>query len=122
MEHKDEIEALRLQLDELKEQVERLSEKQNSQYTDLMLQLKKIEDHFASADITIIDEDAMYEEAKELIIEHQTASTSLLQRTLNIGYSRAARLMDLLEENEVVGPMEGAKPRKILIQPEGVEE
>lgn len=59
-------------------------------------------------------EDDLYEDAKMAVIEAGKASTSYLQRKLRIGYSRAARLMDLLEENGVIGPQDGSKPREIL--------
>lgn len=59
-------------------------------------------------------DDVMYEEAKRVVIEARKASASLLQRRLRIGYARAARLIDILEEKGVVGPAEGAKPREIL--------
>jgi S-DNA-T family DNA segregation ATPase FtsK/SpoIIIE len=64
-------------------------------------------------------EDDLYEEARETVIRAGKASTSYLQRKLRIGYARAARLMDILEENQVIGPGEGAKPRDVLIKPEG---
>lgn len=60
-------------------------------------------------------DDALYEEAFQLVKESRKASASLLQRRLKVGYARAARLIDLLEENGVVGPADGAKPRKILV-------
>ncbi|MEG0284789.1 MULTISPECIES: DNA translocase FtsK [Vagococcus] len=59
--------------------------------------------------------DEYFEEAKALIVEMQTASISLLQRRFRIGYNRAARLIDELEEHGVVGPSEGSKPRKVLL-------
>jgi S-DNA-T family DNA segregation ATPase FtsK/SpoIIIE len=58
-------------------------------------------------------EDALYEDAKRVVIESKKASASLLQRRLRIGYARAARLIDILEERGVVGPGEGAKPREV---------
>lgn len=61
-------------------------------------------------------EDPLYEEAKKLVIRSKKASASLLQRYLRIGYARAARLIDILEERGVVGPGEGAKPREVYIQ------
>lgn len=64
--------------------------------------------HDAGAD------DELYEQAKEIVLQAKKASTSMLQRRLKIGYSRAARIVDLLEENGVVGPQEGSKPRAIL--------
>jgi DNA segregation ATPase FtsK/SpoIIIE, S-DNA-T family len=59
-------------------------------------------------------DDALYESAYQLVRETKKASASLLQRRLKVGYARAARLIDLLEDNGVVGPADGAKPRKIL--------
>ena len=59
-------------------------------------------------------EDELYEDAKVAVIEAGKASTSYLQRRLRVGYSRAARLMDMLEENNVIGPQDGSAPREIL--------
>ena len=59
-------------------------------------------------------DDELYEEAREIVMRAGKASTSYLQRRLKIGYARAARLMDILEEKGVVGPGEGAKPREVL--------
>ena len=58
-------------------------------------------------------DDSLYEEAKKLVIESGKASASLLQRRLRLGYARAARLIDVLEERGVVGPADGAKPREV---------
>ena len=60
------------------------------------------------------DDDELYGEAKRAVVEAGKASTSYLQRKLRIGYSRAARLIDILEEKGVIGPQDGAKPREIL--------
>lgn len=60
------------------------------------------------------DDDELYEEAKEAVISSGKASTSWLQRKFRIGYSRAARLMDLLEERGIIGPQDGSKPRQVL--------
>ncbi|MBP9715445.1 MAG: DNA translocase FtsK [Candidatus Pacebacteria bacterium] len=60
------------------------------------------------------DDDEMYEEARNAVIEAGKASTSYLQRKLKLGYARAARLMDTLEERGVIGPGDGAKPREVL--------
>jgi len=64
-------------------------------------------------------EDALYEEAKKIVIQAGKASSSLLQRRLRIGYSRAARLVDMLEENGVVGAADGARPREVLTGNDG---
>jgi S-DNA-T family DNA segregation ATPase FtsK/SpoIIIE len=66
-------------------------------------------------------DDDLYSDAKQIVIESGKASASLLQRRLRVGYARAARLIDLLEQNGVVGPGEGAKPRDILIGQGGEE-
>lgn len=62
-----------------------------------------------------IDDD-LYEEARDIVVEAGKASTSYLQRKLRVGYSRAARLVDLLEEQGVVGPADGSKPREVLVK------
>ncbi len=60
-------------------------------------------------------EDSLYEEAKKIVSEAGKASASLLQRRLRVGYARAARLLDILEEQGIVGPSDGAKPREVFI-------
>lgn len=72
----------------------------------------------AQMDAFFSKEDPMYDEAKRIVIQSRKASTSLLQRRLGIGYARAARLMDILEERGVVGPAEGAKPREVYMSEE----
>jgi S-DNA-T family DNA segregation ATPase FtsK/SpoIIIE len=61
------------------------------------------------------DDDPLYEEAKRVAVEYQKASASLLQRRLKVGYARAARLLDLLEQQKVIGPGDGAKPREVYV-------
>jgi len=61
------------------------------------------------------DGDEMLDEAVRLVVGSGTASASFLQRRLKVGYARAARLLDLMEEKGVVGPSRGAKPRDILV-------
>ena len=67
------------------------------------------------------DDDELYEDAKQAVIEAGKGSTSYLQRKLRVGYSRAARLIDILEERGVIGPADGAKPREILIGKDGID-
>ena len=62
--------------------------------------------------------DELYDEARQVVLQYHKASASLLQRRLQVGYARAARLLDLLETNGVVGPSDGAKPRNILVESE----
>ena len=61
------------------------------------------------------DDDDLFEDAKQAVMEAGKASTSYLQRKLRVGYSRAARLMDLLEERGVIGPQDGSKPRDVIV-------
>jgi S-DNA-T family DNA segregation ATPase FtsK/SpoIIIE len=73
----------------------------------------------------VTGEDDLYDAAREVVVLHQSGSTSLLQRRLRIGYTRAGRLMDMLEEAGVVGPFTGSKARDVLIEPDdlpGMEE
>ena len=69
-------------------------------------------------DIDLSDRDPLFEDAARLVVSTQTGSTSLLQRKLKLGYNRAGRLTDQLEVAGIVGPSEGSKPRKVLIQDE----
>ncbi|SFS59988.1 FtsK/SpoIIIE family DNA translocase [Marininema halotolerans] len=63
-------------------------------------------------------EDDLFPDAVQLVVEAKTASVSLLQRRLRIGYTRAARLIDFMEQQGIVGPYEGSKPREVLLHPE----
>jgi S-DNA-T family DNA segregation ATPase FtsK/SpoIIIE len=68
------------------------------------------------------DQDEMFEEAKRAILESGKASASFLQRRLRLGYARAARILDELEEAGIIGPSQGAKPREILVSKEEIFE
>ncbi len=69
---------------------------------------------FDSSTVSDVDEDDLYEDARAIVIEAKKASTSYIQRKLRIGYSRAASLMDMLEERGVIGPADGSRPREII--------
>jgi len=62
------------------------------------------------------DDDDLYEDARELAIKSGKASASYMQRKLRVGYARAARLLDMLEERGVVGPANGGRAREVLIK------
>lgn len=88
------------------------SDNQNSEPNDAILLSEKDDD---------VDDD-LYGDARAIVEEAGRASTSYLQRKLRIGYSRAARLMDILEEKGIIGPADGSRPREILPQPSDSEE
>ncbi len=64
------------------------------------------------------EKDELYDEAVRIIIESNQASVSILQRRLRLGYTRAARIIDMMEEDGMVGPFEGSKPRRLLVDRE----
>jgi len=68
----------------------------------------------ANLEESLDSDDELFEEAKRIVLEAGKASTSYLQRRLKIGYSRAARLMDILEEKGIIGPPDGSKPREVI--------
>ena len=100
------------------EEVNRICEYVKSQakphYDDAFIQLKDLQ----NMDKEVASEcaDPLYEEVKRFVITSRRASTSLIQRKFSIGYARAARLIDVLEENRIIGPANGSKPREILVQ------
>ncbi len=94
---------------------ENLTEEQEELVSDLGKQLEEqVEREDTSQEEDSLEE-PLYEEAKKVVLEYKKASASLLQRRLRVGYARAARILDMLEENGVVGPQDGAKPREIYI-------
>ncbi|MFZ0940346.1 MAG: DNA translocase FtsK [Candidatus Sulfotelmatobacter sp.] len=68
------------------------------------------------------DDDPLYQDAVKLVVEFGKASTSLLQRRLRIGYGRAAHLIDLMEQDGIVGAADGPKPREVLKRPDWISE
>lgn len=68
-----------------------------------------------------VADDELYDQAVQIVCEAQTASASLLQRRLRVGYTRAARLIDMMEAQGVVGPYEGSKPREVRLPRPSVE-
>ncbi|MGN8981731.1 DNA translocase FtsK [Enterococcus villorum] len=90
-----------------------VTDQQEAHYEEKMMPTDEVE---SNGSVTDQPQDELFEEAKSLVIEMQTASISLLQRRFRIGYNRAARLVDELEAHGVVGPSEGSKPRKVFIE------
>ena len=73
-------------------------------------------------DGSLADQDAMYEEALRVVMEMGKASTSTLQRRLRLGYGRAARILDMMHRDGIIGPPDGSKPREVLKRPEWLRE
>ena len=73
------------------------------------------EDINSSSEISVDERDSMFNEAARVIVTNQQGSASLLQRKLKLGYNRAGRLIDQMEDAGIVGPFEGSKPRQVLI-------
>lgn len=100
------------------EEVNRICEYVKSQakphYDDAFIQLKDLQN--MGKEVASECADPLYEEVKQFVITSRRASTSLIQRKFSIGYARAARLIDVLEENRIIGPANGSKPREILVQ------
>jgi S-DNA-T family DNA segregation ATPase FtsK/SpoIIIE len=69
-----------------------------------------------SKDFDLDDRDALFEEAAQIVVQHQQGSASLLQRRLKLGYNRAGRIIDQLEAAKIIGPFEGSKAREVLIK------
>ncbi len=67
------------------------------------------------------DVDPAYHQAVRLAVQMGQISVSHLQRRLRLGYARAARLVDMMEQNGIVGPADGSKPREVLVEPEFLE-
>ncbi|MDR4433999.1 DNA translocase SpoIIIE [Bacillus tequilensis] len=101
--------------DEVEKIVDHVITQQKAQYQEEMIPEETTETH---SEVT----DDLYDEAVELIVGMQTASVSMLQRRFRIGYTRAARLIDAMEERGVVGPYEGSKPREVLLSKEKYDE
>lgn len=100
------------------EEVNRICEYVKSQakphYDDAFIQLKDLQN--MGKEVASECADPLYEEVKRFVITSRRASTSLIQRKFSIGYARAARLIDVLEENRIIGPANGSKSREILVQ------
>ena len=71
-----------------------------------------------TGDAELDDRDVMFEQAAQVVVQHQSGSTSLIQRKLKLGYNRAGRIIDQLEAARIVGPFEGSKARQVLIRDE----
>lgn len=116
------IQGVYISDDEIKRIADWTIKQQVAQYDESMMNLNPNGDGSKSAsqleDASQVEEydDPLYNEIVEFVISTQKASASLLQRRFKLGYNRAARIVDLLEERGIIGPQNGSKPREVLVQ------
>ena len=114
--------------DEIKKIIDFTIEQQKAEYDATFLNLEASSNMDKSAsqreDMEQIedDDDELYNDVVTFVVEQQKASASLLQRRFKVGYNRAARIIDLLEERGIIGPANGSKPREVLVKLDGEEE
>ena len=94
--------------------VDYIKEQQPAEYDDDMI----VTDEEIKVDEENEDQDDLFDDALAFVVKEQKASTSLLQRNFRIGYNRAARIIDDLEQRGYIGPQEGSKPREVYKQPD----
>ena len=94
---------------EVEKVIDSVIQQQKAQYEEEMIPTEEV------AVDPLEETDELFDDAVQLVVEMQTASVSLLQRRFRIGYSRAARIVDQMEQRGIVGPPEGSKPRQVLI-------
>ena len=109
--------------EEIQSIVDYVCEQQKAQYDDSLTEMKNdAGSHNDGYESDEEYEDPLYNEIKDYVIQAGKVSASLLQRKYRLGYNRAARIIDLLEERGIVGPQNGSKPREVLIKKESQEE
>ena len=109
--------------DEYEEDAEGINEEAEAEMDDVN-ELEDADDELGdTADNSGAADDDLYDQAVSIVRMENKATVSLLQRRLNVGYARAARIMELLEENAIVGPFAGSNPREVLPadEPDDVE-
>ena len=99
--------------DEVAEIVHFVSQQREAVYDEKYMNVKSVGGGSSFDDD---DNDEEYEQCREFVIQTQKASTSLLQRRFKIGYNKAARIIDQLEENGIIGPQNGSKPREVYVK------
>ena len=107
--------------DEIKRIIDFTVEQQKAQYDESLMNLDATDYNVGNASgqefgDAANDDDPLYDDVVQFVIENQKASASLLQRRFKLGYNRAARIIDLLEERGIIGPANGSKPREVLVQ------
>lgn len=113
--------------DEIKRIIDYTISQQKAQYDQAMMNLDVSSSDKSASQIEDMNQqeeydDPLYNDIVEFVISTQKASASLLQRKFKLGYNRAARIIDLLEERGIIGPSNGSKPREVLVQLNSNEE
>lgn len=113
--------------DEIKRIIDYTISQQKAQYDEAMMNLDVSSSDKSASQIEDMNQqeeydDPLYNDIVEFVISTQKASASLLQRKFKLGYNRAARIIDLLEERGIIGPSNGSKPREVLVQLNSNEE
>ncbi len=106
--------------DEIKKIIDFTVEQQKAQYDDSLMNLDAVDTGSSSSGLadsegTTDEDDPLYNDIVKFVVETQKASASLIQRKFKLGYNRAARIVDLLEERGIIGPQNGSKPREVLV-------
>ena len=109
--------------DEIKRIIDFTVEQQKAQYDDSLMNLEANEVSSGGGAICAgsdgEEDDPLYNDIVQFVVSTQKASASLIQRKFKLGYNRAARIVDLLEERGIIGPQNGSKPREVLVQFDG---
>jgi S-DNA-T family DNA segregation ATPase FtsK/SpoIIIE len=92
------------------------------EYDESFLDAPPSEDEVGAEEAGSGSQDPMYEEAVRIVLEMGKASTSTLQRRLRLGYGRAARILDMMQRDGIIGPPDGSKPREVLKRPDWLRE
>ena len=113
--------------DEIKRIIDFTVEQQKAQYDDSLMNLESVDTSSSSSNLadmegTTDSDDPLYNDIVQFVIETQKASASLIQRKFKLGYNRAARIVDLLEERGIIGPQNGSKPREVLVSLDSTNE
>jgi len=111
--------------DEIKRIIDFTVEQQKAQYDDSLMNLDSVDSGSSSESGAVScgsdgeEDDPLYNDIVQFVVSTQKASASLIQRKFKLGYNRAARIVDLLEERGIIGPQNGSKPREVLVQFDG---
>lgn len=105
--------------DEVKKIADKASSQAKPRFDDSFIKLDGVD---GNQGVLGVDDDPLYQEALEYVVRQKKASTSLLQRRFRIGYNRAANIVDSLEQNGVIGPAQGSKPRDVYIKLDDIEQ